>query len=163
MLCGVRSPLHCHPGSRNTGNDTVHQLEFWDLEVVDGFVSLPHTSTGIQDRLLVGMKELEGGGYLSELVIIELSGLSKIPEIHEGSESDDKGWWCLPSDDADEVPLDLAMRSASDLLETRHTILEILETSDWLNGCKPEVEFVSCNDADRPFDVVIPELFMPVV
>lgn len=95
----------------------MHQLEFGDLEVVNRLVSLPHTSMGIQDRLLVGMKELEGGGYLSELVVVELPGLSEIPEIHEGPKGNDKGWWCLSGDDADEVSLNLAMCSASDLLE----------------------------------------------
>ena len=84
-------------------------------------------------------------------------------KIHEGPESDDERWWCLSSDDTDDVPLDFTMCLASYLLEFRHTVLEVLETSNWLDGGETEVKFISPNDADRPLDVVVPELFVPVV
>jgi len=50
--------------------------------------------------------------------------------------------------------LSITMPSASDLLELRHTVLELLETSDRFEGC---------NGTDCPFYVVIPELFVPMM
>ena len=70
---GICGPLHQHPGSSNTRDNTVHQLKLGDLEVGHWFVPFPHMSLGVQDRLFVSVEELEGGGNLSKLGVIELS------------------------------------------------------------------------------------------
>jgi hypothetical protein len=48
----------------------VHEFELGDLEMVQGFVPLPNTSTSVEDRLFVGVEELEGGSNPSELVVV---------------------------------------------------------------------------------------------
>lgn len=64
----------------------------------------------------------------------------------------------LSRNDTNNVPLSLTVCLASDLLELRHTIPEVLKTNDWLEGCKTEIEFVGPNCTDHPLDVMIPEL-----
>ena len=73
-VCVLRSicgPLHSHSRGSDARDDSVQQLKFGNLEVGHRLVSLPHTSASIQNRLFVGVKELEEGGYLSKLIVVE--------------------------------------------------------------------------------------------
>ena len=49
------------------------------------------------------------------------------------------------------------------LLEARDSVFEGFEANDWLYRSESKVKFTCSNSANRPFDVVIPKLFMPVM
>ena len=65
----------------------------------------------------MGVEELEGGSNLSELIVVQLSGLGEVTEIHEGADSNDKEWGRLSCDDGNEVSLNVAVSPTSNLFE----------------------------------------------
>jgi hypothetical protein len=50
-----------------------------------------------------------------------------------------------------------------DLFECGHPILEVLVPNDRLQSGETEIELVGTDNTDRPLDVMVPELLMPVV
>ena len=95
----------------------------------------------------MAVEEAEGGSNLGKLVVIQLTRLGKVAEIHEGMDCDDEEWGCLANDDRNNVPLCVTVSPASDLFELRDPIPEMLVTDDWLNSHKPEVKFICPNNS----------------
>ena len=65
----------------------------------------------------MAVEEAEGGSNLGKLVVIQLTRLGKVAEIHEGADGNDEEWGCLASNNGDNVPLCVTVSPASDLFE----------------------------------------------
>ena len=100
--------------------------------MIQRFVAFTDTGTDIEDCLFVCVEELERCRKSGEGVVIKLSGLRQVAEVHQGTDSDHKGRWSPNCNDADDVMFNVPMDLTSDLLEGRYTILEVLEPNDWL-------------------------------
>ena len=141
----------------------MHEIKLWDLEVIHALVSLPGPSANVEDCLFVVVEKLEGGSDMRELNVIKFLGLCKVPEVHEGIDGNDEGWWSFPSNNTNDKPLDIIVHPSSDLFEARDTIFEVFEANNWLYSCEPKVKFICSNDLNRPFDIMVPELLVPMV
>ena len=56
-LCWVCRPLNGRPRPTDTLNDTVQEFEFGDEEMLEQFVRCPNSCAGVEDDLLVLVKE----------------------------------------------------------------------------------------------------------
>jgi hypothetical protein len=94
----------------------VHQLEFGNLKVVHWFAAFANTSSNTEDRLFMLMEELEQSGKSGEGVVVKLSGLCQIAELHQGADSNNKRGGSLSSNDTNDVTFDVSMSPTGYLL-----------------------------------------------
>ena len=95
----------------------MEEFQFGDLKVINGVFLLPYAVAGIEDGILVVVKNLERGFYLLECVGRNIGHLGKIVEIQKCSYADDEFIGGGASNNSQDVTLQIAVLPPSHLFQ----------------------------------------------
>jgi len=99
------------------------------MPIFNYMIAFAHASIGVNDRILVSMKQGQCGLHFATTVFINYWGLSKIAEVQQGADGHNKLFGSSASNGTNNVSLDVTMLLSRYLFELGNTFFEVSVTN----------------------------------